>query len=102
MFNVAVRGSTVSIVTMGWTIWGSDHGRGKIFLFSVCPDQFWPIHPPIQWVLGALSLGIKRLQREADYSSQSSAEVENEQSYAFIPPVCLHGIYSDNSALLLC
>jgi hypothetical protein len=32
--------------------------------------------PPIQWVLGALSLGVKRPGREADHSPQSSAEVK--------------------------
>jgi hypothetical protein len=32
--------------------------------------------PPIQWVPGALSLGVKRPGREADRSPQSSAEVK--------------------------
>jgi hypothetical protein len=31
---------------------------------------------PIQWVLGALSLVVKRLGREADHSSPFSAEVK--------------------------
>jgi hypothetical protein len=31
---------------------------------------------PIQWVLGTLSLGVKRPRREADRSPPSSAEVE--------------------------
>jgi hypothetical protein len=35
-----------------------------------------PAQPPIQWVPGALSLGIKRLGREADHSLPSSAEVK--------------------------
>jgi hypothetical protein len=34
------------------------------------------IQPPIQWVLGALFLGVKRPGREADYSPPSSAEVK--------------------------
>jgi hypothetical protein len=33
-----------------------------------------PTHPPIQWVPGALSLGVKRPGREADSSPLSSAE----------------------------
>jgi len=33
--------------------------------------------PPIQWVLGALSLGLKRPGHEADNSPPSSAEVKN-------------------------
>jgi hypothetical protein len=35
-----------------------------------------PTKPPIQWVLGALSLGVKRPVREADHSPPSSAEVK--------------------------
>jgi hypothetical protein len=37
-----------------------------------CP----PPQPPIQWVPGALSLGVKRLGRETDYSPASSTEVK--------------------------
>jgi hypothetical protein len=40
-----------------------------------------PTQPPIQWVPGALSLGVKRLGREADHSPPSSAEVKNAWSY---------------------
>jgi hypothetical protein len=32
--------------------------------------------PPIQWILGALSLGVERPGREADHSHPSSAEVK--------------------------
>jgi hypothetical protein len=32
--------------------------------------------PRIQWVAGALSLGVKRPGREADHSPQSTAEVK--------------------------
>jgi hypothetical protein len=35
-----------------------------------------PTQTPIQWVPGALSLGVKRLGREADHSPPSSAEVK--------------------------
>jgi hypothetical protein len=35
-----------------------------------------PTHPPIQWVPGALSMGVKRPGREADHSLPSSAEVK--------------------------
>jgi hypothetical protein len=35
-----------------------------------------PTQPPVQWIPGALSLGIKRLGREADHSPPSSAEVK--------------------------
>jgi hypothetical protein len=36
----------------------------------------WPTQPPIQWVPGAISLGVKRPGREADHSPPSSAEVK--------------------------
>jgi hypothetical protein len=35
-----------------------------------------PTQPPIRWVPGALSLGVKRPGREVDHSSPSSAEVK--------------------------
>jgi hypothetical protein len=48
--------------------------------------------PPIQWVLGALSLGVKRPRREADHSPPSSAEVTNVWIYTSTPPIRLHGV----------
>jgi hypothetical protein len=48
-------------------------GKNAINIFLVLfdrPDRLWsPPKPPIQWVLGALSPGIKRQGREADHSS---------------------------------
>jgi hypothetical protein len=41
--------------------------------------------PPIQWVPGVLSLGVKQLGCEADHSPPSSARVKNAWSYTFIP-----------------
>jgi hypothetical protein len=35
-----------------------------------------PTHPPIQWILGDLSLGIKWLRHEADHSPPPSAKVK--------------------------
>jgi hypothetical protein len=35
-----------------------------------------PTHPRIQWVPGALSLGVQRPGREADHSPPSSAEIK--------------------------
>jgi hypothetical protein len=35
-----------------------------------------PTQTPIQWVPGALSLGVKQLGREADHSPPSSAKVK--------------------------
>jgi hypothetical protein len=57
-----------------------------IFLFTtVSRTALGPIQPPIQWVPGGLSLGVKRPGREADHSPPSSAEVKNAWSYNSTP-----------------
>jgi hypothetical protein len=49
-----------------------------IFLFTTASrPSLGPTQPPIQWVPGALSLGVKRPGGEADHSIPSSAEVKN-------------------------
>jgi hypothetical protein len=48
-------------------------------------------HPPIQWVLGDLSLGVKRPGREVDHSPPTSAEVKKMWIYTSTP-ICFHGI----------
>jgi hypothetical protein len=55
----------------------------------------WPLEPtqpPIQWVPGALSLGVKRPGRDDDHSSPSSVEVRNVWSYNSTPPMRLHDV----------
>jgi hypothetical protein len=68
----------VQRLATGWTIGvlGFDLRRGLgIFLFTTASrTALGPTQSPIQWVLGALSLGVKRLWREADHSPPSSAE----------------------------
>jgi hypothetical protein len=57
-----------------------------IFLFTTTSrTALGPTKPPIQWVPGALSLGVKQLRHEADHSPPSSAEVENVWSYTSTP-----------------
>jgi hypothetical protein len=51
-----------------------------------------PTQPPILWVPGALSLGVKQLGREADHSLLSSAEVNDAWSYTSTPPIHLYGM----------
>jgi hypothetical protein len=47
------------------------------FLFTTASRMaLGPSQPPIQWVPGALSPGVKRLGREADHSPPSSAAVK--------------------------
>jgi hypothetical protein len=50
-----------------------------------------PTQPAIQWVPGALTLGVKRPGREADHTPPSSTEV-NVWNYTSTPPVCLRGV----------
>jgi hypothetical protein len=72
----------------GWTIevLEFDFRRGLgIFLFTTASrTTLGPAQPPIQWVAGALSLGVKRPGREADHSPRSSAGIK-EMSEAIHP-----------------
>jgi hypothetical protein len=52
-----------------------------------CFTALGPTQPPIKWVPGALSLGVKRPGREAHHSPPSSA-VELYLHSA----ICLHGV----------
>jgi hypothetical protein len=53
-----------------------------IFLFTtVSRTALGLTQPPIQWIPGALSLGVKRPGLEADHSPPSSAKVKEEWSY---------------------
>jgi hypothetical protein len=53
-----------------------------IFLFTTASKPaLKPIQPPIQWVRGTLSRGVKRQGSESDHSPPSSAEVKNEWRY---------------------
>jgi hypothetical protein len=60
----------------------------EIFLFTTAASRpaLGPTQPPIQWVAGILSLGLKRPHRETHHSPPSSAEVKNAWSYTSTPP----------------
>jgi hypothetical protein len=58
-----------------------DYMNMTIFLLTT----LGPRQPPIQWVPGALSLGVKRPGREVDNSFPSSAEVQ--RTHGIIPPL---------------
>jgi hypothetical protein len=75
-----VIAQTVLRWATGWTIGvlGFDSQRGLgIFLFTIASGTApGPTQPPVQWVSGTLSLGVKRPGREADHSPPSSGEVK--------------------------
>jgi hypothetical protein len=73
---------------------GINSRRGlEIFLFTTASRTgLRPTQPPIQWVPGAPSLGVKRPGRGADHSPPSSAEVKNVWRYISTPPIHLHGV----------
>jgi hypothetical protein len=64
----------------GWMIGvlGFDcrRGLGTFLLTTVSRTALGSTHPPIRWVPGALSLGVKRPGHEADHSPPSGAEAK--------------------------
>jgi hypothetical protein len=81
---------------MDWTtrVLGFDSRRGLgIILFTTASrTALGPTQPPIHWVPGALSPGVKHPGHEADHSPPSSSEVKNAWSYISTPPIRLHGV----------
>jgi hypothetical protein len=71
----------------GWpTVQSSSPSREKTFFLSMSSRPvLGPIMPPIQWVLEALSPGVKHLGCEADHSPPTSAEVKNTWIYTSTP-----------------
>jgi hypothetical protein len=64
-----------------------------LFLFAAASGPaLGPAQPPIQFVPGALSLGIKRPEREANHSPPPRTEVKNARYYTSTPPVRLNGV----------
>ena len=54
-----------------------------------------PTQPPIPWVQGPFPR-VKRPEREVNLSPPPRAEVNNECSYTFTSPICLHGMDKEN------
>jgi hypothetical protein len=76
----AAIAQSISRWATGWMIGvlGFDFRRGLgIFLFTTASrTALGPTQSTIQWVQGAVSLGLKRPGREAGHSPPSSAEVK--------------------------
>jgi hypothetical protein len=77
-----------------YVVLGLDSRRGLgIFLFTTAyRTALWPTQPPIQWLPGELSLGVKRPRLEADHSHPSSAEVKESVDIYFYSSIRLHGV----------
>jgi hypothetical protein len=59
----------------------------SFFLFSKSSrPALGSTQPPMQWVLGALSPGVKRPEREADHSPPTSAEIKRMWTYTSTTP----------------
>jgi hypothetical protein len=66
--------------------WGSISSRGWTFLYSTTTrPALGPTQPPIQWLPGVLSPGVKRPEREAHHSRSSSTEVKNSGAVLSLP-----------------
>jgi hypothetical protein len=65
---------------------------GLFLLATTSRLALGPTQPPVQWVAGAFTPGIKRPGSEANHSPPSSAEVKNPWSYTSAPPPCFHGL----------
>jgi hypothetical protein len=78
-----------SSVGTGWTTRGSGSSspsRVKNFHFSISSrPALRSTQPPIKWVPGALSPGVKRQGREADHLPSTSAEVKKMWIYTSTP-----------------
>jgi len=77
--------TSLTMLWVGRPWFYSRQGLG-VFLFTTASRRaLGPNHPPIQWVPGVLSLGVKRPECETDNSPPSSAEVRNAWSVTSTP-----------------
>jgi hypothetical protein len=73
---------------------GFKSGQGLgIFLFTTASrPALRPTQPTIQWVPGALSLGVKRPRHEAEHSPPSDAEVKECVELYLHSPISLYDV----------
>jgi hypothetical protein len=88
MESTRSRDSSV-IIALGYGLndrrFESRHGLGIFLYATVSRPAPGPTQHPIQWVLGSLSLGVRRPGREADHSPPSSAEIKECVELAIRP-----------------
>jgi hypothetical protein len=78
--------------TTGWSEFDSRRWVGLFLSDTVSIPTLGPTQPHIQWVPGALSLGVKRPGREADHSPPPSTEVKECVELYLHYPVRLLGV----------
>jgi hypothetical protein len=80
----------------GWTIgvlvFDSRQGQEMLLFTIASRTALGPTQLLIQWVPGAVSLGVKRPDREADHSPPSSAEIKECVELYLYSPIRLHGV----------
>jgi hypothetical protein len=82
-YGPAKSSSSAFRLATGWTTEGpcSSSGGVKNVRFSISPRPvLGPTQPPIQWLPGALSQGVKQPGQEADRSLPVSAEIKKTWS----------------------
>jgi hypothetical protein len=67
-------------------------GLGILLIITASRPALGPTQPPIQWVPGALSLGVKRPGRKADHSPPTNAEVKECVELYLHSPLRLNGV----------
>jgi hypothetical protein len=83
--HIPARDSSAGIATgYGLDYPGSIPCRQDFLLYVVQTVSEAPTQPPIEWIPGVISAGVKRPGHEADRSPPSSAEVRNGGA---IPPL---------------
>jgi hypothetical protein len=95
-FLRAVIAQSVQRWATGWMIGvlGFDsRWRLGIFLFTTAPrTALGPVQPPIRWVPGAPSLGVKRPGHELTTHLHLVQRSKNDWSYTSTPPIRLNGV----------
>jgi hypothetical protein len=75
-----------------WMIGGLSPGSGWEFSPHHRVQNGSGAHPPIQWLSGGVSLGVKRPGCEADHSPPSSDEVKKAWRYTSTHLMCLNSV----------
>jgi hypothetical protein len=86
--RVRIAQSVQRLATDWMTEGGQTESPGwvKNFLFSaLSKPALRPTQPPIQWVLGPLSLGVKLPVHEADHTPPTSADIKKRGSKHPLP-----------------